>query len=78
MVDKPLARAHHLRVTAIAFDTHSFVKRLTASGMPEAQAESLADEQAKLLTDRLATKQLGPAPIGLAGGYQSGGGSKNL
>ncbi|HEX6142209.1 MAG TPA: hypothetical protein VFZ01_05805 [Geminicoccaceae bacterium] len=39
------------------FDTHSFVKRLTAAGMPEPQAEILAEEQARLLTDHLATKQ---------------------
>ena len=38
------------------FDTHAFVKRLTAAGMPEQQAEVLADEQARLITERLATK----------------------
>jgi hypothetical protein len=31
------------------FDTHAFVKRLTAAGMPEAQAEVLADEQVRLI-----------------------------
>ena len=36
------------------FDTHAFVKRLTAAGMPEAQAEALADELTP--EDRLATK----------------------
>ena len=40
------------------FDTHAFVKRLTAAGMPEAQAEVLADEQVRLIDDRLATKEL--------------------
>ena len=39
------------------FDTHGFVKRLTAAGMPEAQAEVLADEQVRLIDDRLATKE---------------------
>jgi hypothetical protein len=39
------------------FDTHTFVKRLTAAGMPEAQAEVLADEQVRLIDDRLATKK---------------------
>ena len=29
---------------AIAFDTHRFVKNLTASGFTETQAEALADE----------------------------------
>jgi len=38
------------------FDTHAFVKRLTAAGMPEAQAEILAEEQARLIDERLATK----------------------
>jgi hypothetical protein len=39
------------------FDTQAFVKRLTAAGMPEAQAEVLADEQVRLIDDRLATKE---------------------
>jgi len=38
------------------FDTHSFVKRLTAAGMPEPQAEILAEEQARLIGEHLATK----------------------
>lgn len=41
---------------AIAFDTHAFVKRLTAAGMPEAQAEVLAEEQTRLIDDKLTTK----------------------
>ena len=41
---------------AIAFDTHRFVKNLTASGFTEAQAEALADEQAHLLNSNLATR----------------------
>ena len=43
-------------MAAIAFDTHAFIKRLTAAGMPEVQAEILAEEQARLIEDRLATK----------------------
>lgn len=43
-------------MTAIAFDTHAFIKRLTAAGMPENQAEVLAEEQAKLIETQLATK----------------------
>lgn len=43
-------------MASIVFDTHAFVKRLTAAGMPEVQAEALADEQAKLIDERLATK----------------------
>jgi chromosome segregation ATPase len=43
-------------MNAVLFDTHAFVKRLTAVGMPEAQAEVLADEQARLNDERLATK----------------------
>ena len=38
------------------FNTHAFVKRLTAAGMPEAQAEALADELTPLIDERLATK----------------------
>jgi hypothetical protein len=30
-------------MSAITFDTHAFVKRLMAAGMPEPQAEILAD-----------------------------------
>ena len=41
---------------AIAFDTHRFVKNLTASGFTEAQAEALADEQVHLLNSNLSTK----------------------
>ena len=41
---------------AIAFDTHRFVKNLTASGFTEAQAEALADEQVHLLNSNLASK----------------------
>ena len=41
---------------AIAFDTHRFVKNLTASGFTEAQAEALAHEQVHLLDANLATK----------------------
>ena len=43
-------------MSAIAFDTHVFNKRLTSAGMPEAQAEILAEEQAKLIETQLATK----------------------
>ncbi len=31
-------------MTDIVFDTHRFVKRLTGAGMPERQAEILAEE----------------------------------
>ena len=44
-------------MASIAFDTHAFVKELTAAGMPEAQAEVLASSQAKLIDEKLATKQ---------------------
>ena len=40
----------------LAFDTHKYVKRLTAVGMPEKQAEVIADEQRSLIEDQLATK----------------------
>ncbi len=41
---------------AIAFDTHRFIKRLTACGFTEPQAETLADEHVALLNANLATK----------------------
>ncbi len=41
---------------AIAFDTHRFVKRLTACGFTERQAETLAEEHVALLNANLATK----------------------
>ena len=41
---------------AVAFDSHRFVKNLTASGFTEAQAEALAHEQIHLLEANLATK----------------------
>ena len=41
---------------AIAFDTHKFVKRLTATGFTEEQAEALANEQVNLLNSNLTTK----------------------
>ena len=36
-------------MTSAIFDTHAFVKPLTAAGMPVEQAEILADEPARLL-----------------------------
>ena len=41
---------------ALTFDTHAFVKRLTQAGMPEDQAEVLANGQADLY-ERLVTKE---------------------
>ena len=43
-------------MSALTFDTHKFIKRLTEVGMPLGQAEILADEQTKLIDERLATK----------------------
>jgi hypothetical protein len=39
------------------FDTHAFVERLTAAGMPVEQAEVLADENTRLIGEQVATKQ---------------------
>ena len=44
-------------MTTVVFDTHDFVKRLTAVGMPEGQAEALANSQAMLIDQKLATKR---------------------
>lgn len=38
------------------FDAHAFVKRLTAAGVPERQAEILAEEQSRLIGEQRATK----------------------
>lgn len=43
-------------MSTLTFDTHKFIKRLTEAGMPLGQAEVLAEEQAKLIDERLATK----------------------
>jgi len=43
-------------MSTLTFDTHKFVKRLTEAGMPVGQAEVLAEEQARLIDERLATK----------------------
>ena len=43
--------------TAIAFDTHRFVKRLVDTGMAEQTAEVLAREHIHLLNTHLVTKQ---------------------
>ena len=44
-------------MTAIMFDTHTFVKELTRVGMPEEQAEILARSQTTLIDEKLATKE---------------------
>lgn len=44
-------------MTTRVFDTHEFVKRLKAVGMPEEQAEVIAKTQASLIEEHLATKQ---------------------
>ena len=44
-------------MNALAFDTHRFVKCLTAAGFTETQAEVLAEEQARLIDERLTTKK---------------------
>ena len=42
--------------TPIAFDTHTYVKRLVAAGMPEAQAEVQAEALTEVVLAKLATK----------------------
>jgi hypothetical protein len=44
-------------MATVIFDSHAFVKRLTAAGMPVEQAEILADEHARVFGEQLATKQ---------------------
>jgi uncharacterized protein Yka (UPF0111/DUF47 family) len=40
----------------LPFDTHAYVKRLTAAGMPEAQADVQAEALAELVLSQVATK----------------------
>lgn len=44
-------------MATITFDTHEFVKKMTAVGMPIEQAEVLADSQKRLINEQLTTKQ---------------------
>ena len=41
----------------VAFNTHSFIKRLTEVGMPAEQAEVLADSYATLIDEKPATRR---------------------
>jgi hypothetical protein len=43
-------------MSAIPFDAHAFVKRRISAGMPEGQAEILAEEQTKLIETQLVPK----------------------
>jgi len=43
-------------VNALVFDTLAFARRMETAGFSRVQAEALADEQAKLIDERLATK----------------------
>jgi DNA anti-recombination protein RmuC len=43
-------------MSGLAFDTLAYARRLESAGFSRAQAEALAEEQAKLIDDRLATK----------------------
>jgi len=40
-------------MSTITFDTHLFVKRLTTSGMPENQAEAIAEAQKESLSQAM-------------------------
>jgi hypothetical protein len=44
-------------MASVIFDSHAFIKKLTAAGMPMEQAEILAEEHARLLGEQPATKQ---------------------
>ncbi len=43
-------------MNALAFDTLAYARRLEVAGFSRQQAETLAEEQAKLIDERLATK----------------------
>jgi hypothetical protein len=44
-------------MSVITFDTHAYIKRLKAVGVPEEQAEVQAQAIADLVNDRLVTKE---------------------
>ncbi len=44
-------------MNAIVLDTYALVKDLTAAGMPEPQAKVIAEHQAELIENELATKR---------------------
>lgn len=44
-------------MSALIFDTHKFVIKMTKLGMPQPQAEALAESNLELLETKLATKQ---------------------
>jgi hypothetical protein len=43
--------------TALAFDTHAYVKKLRDAGVPEQQAEIQVEAIASLIEERMVTKQ---------------------
>ncbi len=43
-------------MTGLAFDTLAYARRMEQAGFTRVQAEALAEEQAKLIDERLATK----------------------
>lgn len=52
LIERPVTE-----MSEVIFDAHAFVKRLTAVGFTEEQAEVFANEQVRLIEDRLATKR---------------------
>ncbi len=44
-------------MSAILFDTLAFTKKMTTAGMPPEQAEALAESQAELIENNIATKR---------------------
>lgn len=43
-------------MSTLTFDTHKFVKRLEAAGVPPLQAEAMADAQKEVLAEALETQ----------------------
>ena len=44
-------------MSTIPFDTLAFTKKMTKAGMPQEQAEVLAESQAELIENNIATKR---------------------
>ena len=44
-------------MSALIFDTHKFITKMTKVGMPQPQAEALAESNVEVMETTLATKQ---------------------
>ena len=55
--DKSFHLWHHIRIATLTIDSHEFITGLTAAGVPQAQAEAIAQGFSKVNLESVATKQ---------------------